>query len=648
MTWIAEAGVIAVALVVLAVPGGGVGWVLGLRGFSLVAAAAPLSLVAVALAAAANVALPFRWGIIPFVLSALVLMAAAFAFRRVVARVRASAPWTEQDHRGRSALVAPLAAVAVASVLLIARIAWAIAEPSNISQTFDNIYHLNAVEYVLSTGQIAPTRQLIPGFYPSLWHALTALVASLTGATVPAAVNAVSIALGGVVWPVASVFLTRQIVGNKPAALWAAAIISAGMSAFPLLMLDFGVLYPNVLSIVLLPSALGALVTVAGVGRRRLDKPTAWLLTFAWAGTMALAHPSTLMAFFGLAFWPAVLGGLRYFRSRGWQPEVRRRSILMGAVWVLGISAAATLFVRFRPTWDQAFWPPSRSFPTALFEILTNSAATGVPAIVVSVFMVVGMVAILVARREYVWLILSFLTLATVYVVGVAYPVGRLRYLLTGTWYSDMVRVAALLPAIVIPIAAIGVAAAVSFVLARLSARREGEIATPRWAALVPPLAIVVLLTAQAGPALTSASISARASYAMSEKSALLSTDEQELLERLDDEVPADAVIVGSPWTGTSLSYALAQRWALIPHIYQETDADMATLLNELNRADTDPEVCEAVQRTGATHVLDFGAREVHGATHQYEGLTDLDDSDVVRLMDEQGDAKLYEIVACG
>lgn len=651
MNWWFETGVILVTVAVLAIPGGLIGWLLGLRRYTLIAAAAPFSMVVIAVAAAINVVVPFHWGVLPFVLVSAVLALLAWAYRRVFARFRPSSDAVSADVRPELRMMWPLVAVGIAAVCLIVRLALVIGEPSSISQTFDNIYHLNAVQYVLQYGQIAPTRQLIPGFYPSAWHALTALVAGITAAPVPEAINAVSIVLGGLVWPVAVIFLTIQIVGNNRTAVLASGVLSAATAAFPLLMLDFGVLYPNLLSIVLLPSALGALLAVAKVGRSWIPAPQAWLMVLAWVPTMALAHPSTLMAFFGIGFWPAVWGGARYFRSR-WGTGNRRGRVAAAAVlWVAGVAIAAMMFVVFRPTRDQAFWLPTQTIPQAVLQVFTNAAATGIPAIALSILMIAGLIAVIVWRRGQLWLALSFATLATVYIIGVAYPPGRFRYLITGTWYSDMVRVASLLPALAIPLAALGAAAVVALIgslLVRRSAQRTERLRA--WPRVVVGAGLAALLVGtQWGPAMAAESSSAHASYEMTASSPLITPDEEALLLRLPETTPADAVIVGSPWTGTSLSYALGQRWSMIPHIYQTTTEDMTTILLSLNQASDDPEVCDAVRRTGASHVLDFGPIEVHGAEHEYAGLQDLADSGVVKLIDSEGDsARLYEIIGCG
>lgn len=650
MNWWIETGVILVTVAVLAIPGVLIGWLLGLRRYTLIAAAAPFSMFVIAVAAAINVVVPFHWGVLPFVLVTALLAALAWAYRRVFTRVRTSSNFVALEDRPELRMLWPLIAVGVAAVCLIVRLVIVIGEPSSISQTFDNIYHLNAVQYVLQHGQIAPTRQLIPGFYPSAWHALTALVAGITAAPVPVAVNGVSIVLGGVVWPVAIVFLTIQIAGNSRTAVLASGVLSAATAAFPLLMLDFGVLYPNLLSIVLLPSALGALIAVAKVGQSWIAAPQAWLMLLAWVPTMALAHPSTLMAFFGTGFWPAAWGGVRYFRSRWANGNRRGRMALAAVAWVAGTVIAATIFVVFRPTRDQAFWLPTQTIPQAVLQVFTNAAATGIPAIALSVLMIAGLIAVIVWRREQLWLALSFATLATVYIIGVAYPPGRFRYLISGTWYSDMVRVASLFPALTIPLAALG-ATAVVVLIARLLAKRAApRTENPRvWPRVAVGTGLAVLLIGtQLGPAMATESSYAHASYQMTDSSPLITPDEEALLLRLPETTRADAVIVGNPWTGTSLSYALGDRWAMIPHIYQITTDDMTTILLSLNEAADNPDVCNAVRRIGASHVLDFGPVEVHGAVHEYEGLQGLVDGGVVKLIDSEGDsARLYEIVAC-
>ena len=646
MDWLSHIGVFVVACAVLVVPGGLIAWGLGLRGFTALAAAFPFSMVAISATALSNVVFVFDWSAWPVILVTAILLAVAILFRWIIARLSSAERLWSQPALPRTALRwVPFAAVGIAVLCLVPRLVWIFGDPGAISQTFDNIYHLNGIRYILDTGQAAPTKQLIPGFYPSAWHAVVALVVQMTSTSIPVAVNIVSIVLGAIAWPLGCVFFVRQLVGDRPMTIIATGVLAAGIGAFPILMLDFGVLYPNVLSISILPFALSAVLIVGRLSPIPLPTPIAWSLLLPWIAALALAHPSTLMAFFAIGFWPAIVGGVAYFRSafaerrRSWRP-----SAAAGA-WIAGLGATTVVLLEARPTRAQAFWPPTMSPGEAILQVLTNSA-TGKPvALAASILMVAGMVSILGWRRRFSWLVASFATMAFIYVVGVSFPPDTFRYGLTGTWYSDMVRVAALLPVVVIPLAAIGFDAIVT-ALTRMTGRSQDRRAVR--VAIATSFTVIVLIATQFGPSMAVATASAKASYRMDSGSPLITPDEAALLARLPAHVGPEAVIVGSPWTGTSLSYALADRRALIPHIYQETDADMATILLELDRAGDDAAVCDAVRRAGVGFVLDFGSVEVHGAEHLYEGLADLEGSDNVELIDEEGDARLYRITACG
>jgi len=653
MAWTDQAGTLLLTLVVTFVPGAVAALTVRLRGFSVLAAAAPLSLAMLAAAGLVNVLLPFRWSVAGWVVSAVLLVGAAFGVRVLIERMRsrglfqgeAQAP--SSSRRGALRELVPFAVIVVVAVLGGMRLMSAIGSPSNISQTFDNIYHLNAVRQILDDGLIAPTRQMLPGFYPDLWHILVSTVAQLSGAGVAASVSVVSVVLGAVVWPISCVWLVRTIAGGHVGATVTGGALSIGMAAFPLLMLDFGVLYPNVLSIAILPSAIAATVLVAGIGRG--DRPDAivrWILLVALVPTVALAHPSTLMAFFLPAFLIGFTGVALWWRreaAAGRQPVRRWWS---GAALAAALVTAVAVFVVARPNTVLAFWPPSATMQDALMQIVSGGLVWRPPSWIVSALAALGAMTVLIARtwRRQWWLVVSTATMIAVYLICISFPMSWFRYGVTGTWYQDVYRIAALLPSFIVPLGALGVVGLVAAVSRLL--RSDTRTVTAWVPSAVGALTgVVVLAVTQTGPALAEETSNTAAMYAQEQWSPLLTDDERALIERLPDTVPEDDVIVGNPWTGTSLSYALADRRALVPHIFQELSPDMIVITERLNRAGEDPEVCAALERTGTRWVLDFGAAEIHNGDHSYPGLTELDD--VVRLADSEGDAKLYEIVAC-
>lgn len=643
--WWAQLPALVSAASVLYLPGLVAALIVRLRGYTAFAAAVPLSAAMLTAASLLNVIVPFRWGLVAWVLSALVLAGIAAAVRWGSSRRDAGVATLAGSP---SAWRAGIPFVVIAGVFCVGamRLASAIGRPADISQTFDNIYHLNAARMVLDGGLIAPTRQLLPGFYPDLWHIVVATTSELSGASTPIAVNAVSVILGALVWPTACVWLVRTIVGDRVDATVAAGALSIGMAAFPLLMLDFGVLYPNVLSIALLPSAVAVLVLVAGIGRGHRPEPLVrWALLIAAVPALALAHPSTLMAWLMIAFWIGLVAFPRWLRAaRASEVPVARRRLATAAI--LGaLVLGAALFLVARPSRELAYWPPSATLSGALDQLLSGALVWRPASWWVVGAAALGILVILGIRRWRAqwWVIAWLASLSILYVVCISFPQSGFRYALTGTWYQDVYRIAALFPAVLVPLGAFGVMG-IAVVLRRLLGDR-------RWAASIPQLAgiaggLVLLLATQTGSALATETANTQAMYRQDLSSPLINDDERTLIERLPDHVPADDVIVGNPWTGTSLSYALAERKALVPHIFQVLTPDMRTITEGLDRAGEDPRVCTALRRTHTRWVLDFGTAEIHNGDHAYPGLKNLGPA-IVRLVDQQGGARLYRIISC-
>ncbi|MEK8228031.1 DUF6541 family protein [Oerskovia sp. M15] len=71
------------------------------------------------------------------------------------------------------------AATIVGSALLDRRLMFVFGTPESISQTFDNVFHLNALRLIQETGDASPfnlgTISEI-GFYPAAWHSVVSLV----------------------------------------------------------------------------------------------------------------------------------------------------------------------------------------------------------------------------------------------------------------------------------------------------------------------------------------------------------------------------------------------------------------------------------------------------------------------------------------
>ncbi|MGH3494509.1 MAG: DUF6541 family protein, partial [Sciscionella sp.] len=304
MSWWQLVPALGCAVLILFVPGYLVVRAWGMSGLVAAGAAAPISASIMAGSAVLGPFLGLRWSPLLPLWPTLVLgvlgLTARWSFPHWFAACKPSRrrPW-----RSRWTLLAHLGALAIPAVLITRGLITMIGAPENISQTYDAIFHLNAVRYILDSGSGSSltlggmySNGAHPGFYPGAWHDVVSVVVQLSGASIPMATNAVVIAVGALVWPVAAIFLTTRVTGNKPAPVLLAGALAAGFGALPYLMVDFGVLYPMYLSLALLPSVLALASMAFAAGDRGLTP--AWLAVLVLLGAipgLALAHPSSFL-----------------------------------------------------------------------------------------------------------------------------------------------------------------------------------------------------------------------------------------------------------------------------------------------------------------------------------------------------------------
>ncbi|KAA9111230.1 DUF6541 family protein [Microbacterium rhizomatis] len=641
MTWLPFVLSALVAIGVLAVVGGSLSWAAGLRGFWAVAAAPAFAVTVVAIASIVAPWVGLGWSVLPVLIVAVVLGAVVFFIRR---------RWVRRPELARRPFDGWLVGAVVLGIMFLAwRVVVVIGEPTNFSQTFDNVFHLNAVRFVLSTGNASslhlglmtsPSGSL--PFYPAAWHAFVALVLEITGASVPVGVNAVNLVIAAVIWPLGVVLLTRTLFGPRPLLTVAAVVVACGVPAFPFLLMDYGVLYPFLFGLALVPVALAAALEALGLSAVRTLPEPWWALLLA--GTLpgiALAHPGAFVAVLALTLPMTVVFAWRLFRG-----ATARRRVAVVVGFAAYLALGLVLLRVLRPPADARGWPPALSIPDAVGQVATASMWYAIPVTAVAVAVLCGILAALIQRSTPGLLSLSMYVIAAgLYVVVSALTFQPLRDILTGSWYNNIPRLAAILPLTMVPLAAHGVDrawAAVTRVVRPVgpTARRVAGVV----AAIVAAAAIVSVLS---GPVVTITGYIS-AGYRITPDSALVSTDEYALLQRLDQHVPADATVAGSAWTGAGLAYALADRWVLMPHTLTEVSADTQTINDGLGHAVAGGAVCAALERENVRFVLDFGQREIFPGEHVYPGLQNLAESPAVRLVDSEGEARLYEVIACG
>lgn len=659
MSWWQSLPVILLAVLAFIVPGLILSLAIRIRGINSVLLAPAFTVGMGGFLATVYPFVGIPWGPVTFLAGVLAVSAVAWAIRNAVNR---KSPEPEAEPQRRSMVLAAGLGALGAALLIGVQMGTAMISPDSISQTYDNVFHLNAVRWTMETNNASPLNLgAFTGIsaYPSGWHGMVSIVAELSGATIPVVVNATNIAIGAVVWPLGCLYLVQAVAGHRITTTVLAFVFAAGFSTFPMLMIDWGVLYPNLLSISVLPAALGMALTALGLSRHhRQSSVVVWLSAAVGVAGVALAHPSTLMAF--LAFMIPPTTAVYYFKIRSLWPERsstgRKRIILLTVAflgWLLGL---AVLWGYLRPPEGSADWPVVQTPAQAIGELLLNAPLGRPSQEIVSICLIVGLWR-LWALKSRRWLIGMYFIAAFFFFLAAGYN-GFPRLFVTGVWYFDSNRLAVLLPVATIGPAVIGATFLIDSGrrwLSRTEQSRKSGVSrfvrmpkTPRGVMVSSLAALAALVVVTQAGITTFAAERAHWQYKSDAQSALLTPEERKLLERLADNVEPGAAIAGLPSSGTALAYALSGRTVIQPHILTTHGSEVDVVNAGLKDAATFPDVCESVRELNVKYVLDFGTRTVTGTLAGYGGVMDLEPNESLELIDQEGpDVKLYKVRAC-
>lgn len=610
------------ALALLIVPGGALAHALGFRGLWWLASSPVFSTAVIAATGvvAAPLGVRFAW----WEPTAVAAVASAAVVGVRAARKRPLLPvvlgrWSSRE--------AALLAVVILSAAVVGGIAAnGIGSWDHISQTYDGVFHLNAVAWIQSTGDASSFdlyRITHPGdgnqFYPAAWHDLVVSTVQLTGASIPVATNATWFAAQGVIW-VPGIALLGATVANprwRRVAAGVSSLASIGLIGFPDLLLAWGTLYPNALAYALLPFGLALSLRMLRWIRRAVSGahprlPGATLAGLAiWLIASGLAHPRSLVSFAVVATPPIAWELVRAVRVLWARPHLRRRLVVVGvacAVGILSVAAVGVIYVYrnylvYRPIADHLNGGPAiahQGISASLVQALTlapidPTLSTPLPAswaLAALVLLGLGVGSVIPRTR---WLVVAWIVVVVLYVCA-AGSNSDLAKVLTGLWYKDKFRLFSILPLLQAPLIALGITGTLSRLVGR--ARLLGSAA----AAVVVAVAVLTSNGVLVAPSMI------RSVFALpihDKGGRIIDADEQKLLEELPSYVPSEDVIAGDPWDGSTLSWAIGNRRTLFPHLAGVWSADELLVASRLDDVLTDSRVCAAVKRLDLKWVVE-------------------------------------------
>ncbi|HEX7322834.1 MAG TPA: DUF6541 family protein [Mycobacterium sp.] len=561
------------------------------------------------------------------------------------------------------AAVGPTITVAAGVLLGTLLIGWAVAGGiphwQSVPSTWDAVWHANTVRFILDTGQASPTHMgelrnvetHAALYYPSAFHALTAVLCQLTGAAPTTAYTLSGLAASVWLFPVSAALLTWRLLrradgGQRraaPAAACAAAL-SASFTALPYV--EFGTAaMPNLVGYGIAVPAF-FLISSATVCRDRIAVAvlalvgvfsvhltggvvTILLVSAWWLGTRAgrLRHP---------AGDPRGSRGSRGLRGmRGLRGEVL-------ALTAIAVPAALLLAPQLLSVRRQADIIVGHSFLThegrksglrdAL--LLHTRHLNDFPIQYTLVALTAVGAVLLLARRIWWPLVLwAVLVLAIVHASApIGGPAGRLIGTFTHLFYNDPRRLMAMLTLLLVPIAGIALAA--------LSRSAASAVPTSRGV-------VAALVTVAAAVGLAHHYLP-RHRFLLGDKYDSVIIDDRDLqaFAYLATLPGAKETLIGNANTdGTAWMYAVAGLHPLWTHYdYPQQQGPGQQRFNfwaYADDADTDPRVAAAVRALNIRYILISGP-VVRGFTLP-EGLRSLDESRSWAKIYDNGGARIYE-----
>ncbi len=520
-----------------------------------------------------------------------------------------------------------------------------------IPSTWDSVWHANTVRFILDTGQASSTHMgelrnvethaLL--YYPSVFHALTAVFCQLTGAAPTTGYTLNSVAVAVWLFPVSAAVLTWRLLRSRTTARRtagasaAAAVLSASFTAVPYVEFDVAAM-PNLAAYGL---AVPTMVLITSTLRHR-DRIPAGIL--ALVGTFSVhITGGVVVALFLLAWW--LLDAL-------WRPARGRAA---DALTLAGIVVAAGLIMlpQFISVKQQEDIIAGHSFLTylskkrGLFDAVFQHSRhlNDFPVQYgLSALLAVGGL-ILLAKRVW-WPLAAWLVLVVVNVdagTPLGGPIGTVAGALGELFYKDPRRVAAATTLLLPPIAGVALFAIVGFgvwAARRLSAR---FVTLPQRAWAV----ATAVLVAVAG-VLSAWHYFPRHAFLFGDKYDSVIVDRRDLMAMAYlAKLPGarETLIANANTDGTAWMYAVADLHPLWTHYDYPQQAGPGyhrfIIWAHARNGVSDPRVVEAVHALHIRYIL-ISTPTVRGFAVP-DGLVSLEKSQSWDLIYDNGGAKIYE-----
>ncbi len=548
-------------------------------------------------------------------------------------------------------------------------------------QAFDNVSHLGTIRGAIDSGILDPlgavgyytavdemSKPLVASssFYPEMWHMVVAMVASVTGGSIPLAINAVNCSFAFVALPLGVCALLFQVFGPDVRKLLLGALSVIVFEAFPWGLLVFGPVYPNLASFSLVPGIATIFLQLTAEERLGAMQRVAAAIFFC-AGALAcvVMQPNAIFTVGVLVapycVWRASRLPLRIAWAQG---HLMLWRVAFGVVALFLIVGAWRFMYDFPALYSVVHnnWPSISSVKRALFDVVLLGLMKHPVQPVVAVLVWAGVARTLVMRK-YRWLSAAYLVCCIMYFCSAATD-GFWDTFLTGFWYSDQYRIAAMVALAGMPLFVLGLEWALSWA-GKLCARFARDDSMVR--RVVPGAVTVVLVAAIFWPPVTTARFHLSSAFgAFTERAAYLynahsfrhlSYGELQFACEAQQIVGNEGLIANEPFDGSVYMFGPAD----MPLYYKslrgfgdESEKETSVLIREhLHEIASNPEVQQAARDANVRYVLQLDKDNAekqpgrHGGYKeaQWVGIASVDDDTPgFTTVLSKDDMRLYKI----
>lgn len=550
----------------------------------------------------------------------------------------------------------------------------------------DNVFHLGLITTFAASGDYSmlhadvypagtPSPTVEAGFYPAGFHCVAATVLSLLGASTSLVENAVVAAVISLVFPLGNYLFFSEMLRSLAArnlGLYAGAFLGLMAIAFPWRFITWGPLFPNLLGMAMIPSAIGLLVSVRSFRKHAAS----WYLSRLLIVLLALfglvaAHPNCVFTLMIIAVPFAAFRLALSASGAEHHANSKLISILKAAfVFLLGAFSWYALYKApaLQSTIGFSFW---RSFEPSLARGLLDAVSLklmGDAQPLLSILCAVGFAYTIRNWRKWGFLAIAFAVSAIQFAICASND-GVLRHLLTGFWYTDPNRVAANVALTGLPLSVFGFISIASLILDIRSSIGVSPI--KQLSAVSAILAIILVAPVihrvadnQSGliPPYDPAGAYTASLQSLYAKWAPKSYDieEESFVEEAKRIIGKDDLVINIPNDGSAFSYSLQglnvyyKNWD-VAFISSSGQTDQSVVIRtELNQIESNPDVRDVVHSIGAKYVLilDYGITDLDMTRtnfyypDQWEGISSINDSTPgFKLLLSKDDMRLFEIV---